>query len=99
MAKEQSFDVVSKVDLQELRNAIQMAQKEIATRFDFRGSRASVVLEGEPLKLKIRADHEVQLKSVLDVVETKITKRGVSLKAFVWDALEPLLRCRRHREH
>ena len=90
MAQDHSFDLVSKVNLQELRNAIQQAQKEIATRFDFQRSRASVEFEESSLTLKLAADHHAQLSSVVDVVETKLAKRGVSVKALAWKALEPL---------
>ncbi|MBI4341029.1 MAG: YajQ family cyclic di-GMP-binding protein [Candidatus Omnitrophica bacterium] len=90
MAQEHSFDVVSKVNLQELRNAIAQAQKELATRFDFRGSQASVAYEESDGALKVTADHQAQLRSVVDVVETKLAKRGVPLKAFVWGQPEPL---------
>ena len=90
MAQEHSFDIVSKVNLQEVRNAIQMAQKEIATRFDFRGSSASVVFEESPPLLKVTGDHHAQLTSVIQVVETKLAKRGVSLKAFSWKDPESL---------
>ena len=68
MAKDHSFDVVSKVDLQELRNAVQMAQKEIQNRFDFKGSSASIALEEDPYALKLTADHSVPPQSVVDVL-------------------------------
>ena len=85
MAQEHSFDIVSKVNLQELRNAVQQAQKEIATRFDFKNTSASIQFSEEtPSALKLTADHLGQLKSVIDVLETKLVKRGVSLKAFAW---------------
>ncbi|MBI3615684.1 MAG: YajQ family cyclic di-GMP-binding protein [Candidatus Omnitrophica bacterium] len=90
MGKDHSFDFVSKVDLQELRNALQQAQKEIATRFDFKGSSASLLFEESSGTLKLAADHSMQLKSVADVLETKLVKRGVSLKAFVWKDPEAL---------
>ena len=90
MAQDHSFDIVSKVNLQELRNAIQQAQKELGTRFDFRGSCASVVFEESAGTLKLTADHEAQLNSVLDVVETKLAKRGVPIQAFAWEQPEPL---------
>ncbi len=90
MAQDHSCDVVSKVNLQEVRNAIAQAQKEIATRFDFRGSSASVTCEESPAMLKVTADHQAQLRSVVDVVKTKLAKRGVSLKAFVWKDPEQL---------
>src|SRR3989338_6959135 len=90
MAAEHSFDIVSKVNLQEVRNAIQMAQKEIATRFDFRGSSASVVFEESPAALKVTGDQQAQLRGVMEVVETKLAKRAVSLKAFAWKDPEQL---------
>ena len=90
MAHDHSFDVVSKVNLQEVRNAVHMSQKELSTRFDFRGSSASVLFEESPAVLKVTADHQAQLDSVVDVVETKLAKRGVSLKAFAWKEPEQL---------
>jgi uncharacterized protein YajQ (UPF0234 family) len=90
MGHDHSVDIVSKVNLQELRNAIQQAQKEISTRFDFRGSSASLMFEEASGLLKITADHQAQLRGVVDVVETKLAKREVPLNAFVWKAPEPL---------
>ena len=90
MAAEHSFDIVSKINLQELRNAIQQAQKELVNRFDFKGSSAGVTLEEEPLGLRLTADHDVQLRSVVDVVQGKLAKRGVSLKSFTWAAMEAI---------
>ena len=90
MAQEHSVDIVSKVNFQELRNAIQQAQKELATRFDFRGTSASILFEEDPPVLKVAADHHAQLRSVIDVMESKLARRGVPLKAFAWKAPEPL---------
>ena len=90
MAQEHSCDIVSKVNLQELRNAIAQAQKEISTRFDFRGSSASVDYDESVAVLKVAGDHEAQLRSVIDVVETKLAKRGVPLKSFAWAEPERL---------
>jgi len=90
MAQEKSFDFVSKVNLQELRNAIQQAQKELGTRFDFRNTSASIVFEEAPPLLKLTADHQGQLRSVVDVLETKMSKRGVSTKVWDWKAVEAL---------
>ena len=90
MGSDHSFDVVSKINLQELRNAIQQAQREIGTRFDFKGSSASVTLEESPLVLKVTADHHAQLNSVTEVVNSKLAKRGVALNAFAWDDPEQL---------
>ena len=90
MAQEHSVDIVSKVNLQELRNAIQQAQKEMSTRFDFRGASAGLVFEESPPALKVTADHHAQLRSVVDVVESKLAKRGVPLKSFAWKTPESL---------
>ena len=90
MGQDHSFDIVSKVNLQEVRNAIAQSQKEISTRFDFRGASASLIFEESPPMLKVSADHQAQLKSVTEVVEGKLAKRGVSLKAFVWKTPEQL---------
>lgn len=90
MADDHSFDIVSKIAMQEFRNGIQQAQKEIGTRFDFRGSSAGVVFEESPPLLKVTADHQQQLRSVAEVVETKLAKRGVSVQALAWKAVEQL---------
>ncbi len=87
---EHSFDFVSKVDLQEFHNALQQAQKELATRFDFRGSSAGLVFEESPPLLKVTADHLAQLRSVVEVFESKLAKRGVSVKACAWQSAERL---------
>lgn len=90
MAQEHSCDIVSKINLQELRNAIQQAQKEIGTRFDFRGSSASLEFEETAGVVKLTADHHGQLGSVVDVLENKLVKRGVSVKALAWSEPEQL---------
>ncbi len=90
MAQDHSFDIVSKVNLQELRNAVAQAQKELGTRFDFRGSTASLEFEEGSGVLKMTADHHVQLQSVLDVLEGKLAKRGVPVRVFDWHEPEQL---------
>lgn len=90
MAQDHSFDIVSKVNLQELRNAIQQAQKEIGTRFDFRGTSASLQFEESVGVIKAAGDHQAQLNSVLDVLHSKLAKRGVPVNAFAWKAAEQL---------
>jgi cyclic-di-GMP-binding protein len=87
MATEFSFDVVSKTDMQEVSNAIQQAQKELAQRFDFKGSKSSIELSGEELVLV--SDDEGKLVSVKDIVESKLVKRKVSLKALEYGKIEP----------
>ena len=90
MAQDHSCDIVSKVNLQELRNALQQADKEITTRFDFKGSGAGVSFDEPSGLLKVTGDDQAQLRGVIEVVNGKLAKRGVSLKAFVWDEPEQL---------
>jgi cyclic-di-GMP-binding protein len=87
MAQEFSFDIVSKTEMQEVANAIQQAQKELAQRFDFKGSKSSIELSNDEITLV--SDDEGKLRSVKDIVETKLVKRGVSLKALDYGKLEP----------
>ena len=85
VAGESSFDVVSKVDRQEVDNALNQAAKEISQRYDFKGVDASIAWSGETVVM--RANSEDRVKAVLDVFQTKLIKRGVSLKAL--DAGDP----------
>ena len=80
-----SFDVVSKVDRQEVDNALNQAAKEIAQRYDFKGTDASIAWSGDSILM--RASSEDRVKAVLDVLQTKLVKRGVSLKSL--DTGEP----------
>ncbi len=86
---ESSFDVVSSVDLQEVKNAIAQALKEIGTRFDLKGSGSEITLEGEEIRLA-SAD-EFKLKAVIDVLETRLVKRNVPLKALTYGTIERAL--------
>ena len=86
MAQESSFDIVSKTDLQEVANAIQQAQKELGQRFDFKGSKSEITLTGEELVLV--SDDEMKLKSLKDIVEGRLVKRNVSLKAIDYGKVE-----------
>lgn len=90
MPQEHSFDIVSKVNLQELNNAVIQAQKEVRTRFDFKDSSASIQFDESLPGIKLMADNSMQLKSVVDLLETKLVKRGVSLRAFSWKEMEQL---------
>ena len=85
---ENSFDVVSKVDLQEVSNALQQALKEIHTRYDLKDSKSDIQLDAKEGLVLASAD-EYKLKSVNDVLQTKLVKRGVSLKALTYGAIEP----------
>ena len=87
MAGEFSFDVVSEFDAQELRNALDQARREIATRYDFKGSRAEVTQEKDALA--IHTDSELRAKAIRDLVESKAIRRNLSLKIFDWGPIEP----------
>ncbi|MCD0178342.1 MULTISPECIES: YajQ family cyclic di-GMP-binding protein [Micrococcus] len=79
MASDSTFDVVSKVDSQEVSNALNQAQKEIAQRYDFKGVGAEIDFSGE--KILMKASSEERVKAVKDVFESKLVKRGISLKS------------------
>jgi hypothetical protein len=79
MAAESSFDVVSRVDQQELDNALNQARKEIAGRFDFKNSIASIELDKDTIT--VLADDEMKLRNVVDIIQSKAVKRGIDIKA------------------
>jgi cyclic-di-GMP-binding protein len=87
MAKENSFDIVSKTDYAEVTNAINQTTKEISQRFDFKGSKATVELQGKDLLLA--AEDETKLRNMNDILQGKLVKRGVSLKALDYQRIEP----------
>lgn len=87
MAGDSSFDVVSKVDPQEVENALNQAHKEIAQRYDFRGVDASIKMAGETVMME--ANSEERVKAVLDVFIAKLAKRGVSLKSLDYGDPQP----------
>ena len=87
MAKENSFDVVSQVDMQEVNNAVDQAIRELRTRFDFKGSRSEISYDGETILLV--GDDEFKLRNIIDILETKMVKRGVDLKSMLYGKIEP----------
>ena len=88
MASDCSFDVVSKVDMDEVKNAVSQAMKEIGQRFDFKGSVSKIELKDEGV-LTLTSDDEVRLKAVVDVLQSKLVKRGVSIRAMEFGKVEP----------
>lgn len=82
-----SFDIVSKVEKQNLEDAVNQAQREISTRFDLKNSKSSIELSD--LTITIVADDEMKLKNVVDILQSKCVKRGVSLKALKYGKAEP----------
>lgn len=89
MADEFSFDIVSKVDLQAVDNAVNSANRELTTRFDFKGSVSRIDLDKKESKLTFHSDNEGKLKSVVDILQGRLVKQGVSLKALDFGKLEP----------
>lgn len=87
MASEYSFDVVSKVDMQEVNNAVTQAMREIETRFDFKGSKSDIKLENE--QLVVASDDDYKLKGVIDILQTKLIKRGVPILNLDYGKVEP----------
>jgi cyclic-di-GMP-binding protein len=88
MAAENSFDIVSKVDMQEVRNAIDQATKEVRTRFDLKDSKSEINLEGEEA-IQLASVDEYKLQAVTEILRQKLVKRGVSLKALTFGKVEP----------
>jgi len=86
MAQEHSFDIVSRIDLQEAANAVNVALKEIRNRFDFKNSRADILLEKD--KLTLVSDDDFKIKSLRIALEEKLVKRKVSLKALDYGKIE-----------
>jgi len=87
MASEYSFDVVSKVDMQEMNNAVQQSLKEIETRFDFKGSKSDIKLEND--QLTVTSDSDFKLQSVVDILQSKMIKRGVPILNLDYGKIEP----------
>jgi uncharacterized protein YajQ (UPF0234 family) len=87
MAKENSFDIVSKTDYAELTNALNQTEKEISQRFDFKGSKAAAVMVAKDLQLT--AEDDTRLRNMNDILQSKLVKRGISLKALDYQKIEP----------
>ncbi len=88
MAADNSFDVVSKVDLQEVKNAVDQATKEVNARFDLKNSKSTIVVEGTDA-IQLASQDEYTLKAVIEILGQKLVKRGVSLKNLEYGKLEP----------
>jgi cyclic-di-GMP-binding protein len=88
---ENTFDIVSKIDLQEVSNAIQHAMKEIVTRFDLKDSKSSITLEAKDNAIILHSIDEYKLKAITDILQAKLIKRGVSLKGLTYAPIENAL--------
>jgi len=90
MAQQNTFDIVSQIDHAEVVNAINQALKEVQTRFDFKGSKSNIELEGQEAII-LTSDDEYKLKSLNDILQTKFVKRGVPLKGLTYGKIESAL--------
>src|SRR5271166_2094371 len=86
---ENTFDIVSKIDIPEVVNAIQQAQKELTTRFDLKDSHSSITLNEKDNKITLASKDEFKLKAVIEILELKLTKRKVPLKGLNFGPLIP----------
>lgn len=87
MASNCSFDVVSEVNMQEVDNAVNQAKKELSQRYDFKGSKAEINLDKD--EIKIIAEDEFRIRSIIDILQSKLVKRGVPLKSLDYGKIEP----------
>ncbi len=87
---ENTFDIVSKIDLQEVSNAIQQAMKEVTTRFDLKYSKSNIELEGKDA-IVLHSIDEYKLKAINDILQAKLVKRGISLKGLTYTPIETAL--------
>jgi len=91
MATLNSFDIVSKIDLQEVKNAMDQAMKEIHQRFDFKGSKSEITLDEKENQIVLVSDDPYKLKSVVDILQSRLVKRGISLKSLNFGKVEEAL--------
>jgi hypothetical protein len=89
MASDNSFDVVSKVDIQEVKNAIEQASKEVGARFDLKDSKSKIELVENNEAIQLASASEYTLKAVVEILSQKLVKRGVSLKNLEYEKIEP----------
>ncbi len=88
MASDSSFDIVSKVDLQEVDNALNQARKEIIQRYDFKGSKTNIELKQKENEIVVISDDDFKMKAVVDIMQSKFVKRNVPLKALTYNTIE-----------
>jgi uncharacterized protein YajQ (UPF0234 family) len=89
MAQQNSFDIVSEVNLQEVDNALNQARKEISQRYDFKDSKTLIEYNAKDTQISVHTIDEFHLKSAVDVVQSKLVKRGISLKALRYGSIDP----------
>jgi len=84
-----SFDIVSRVDMQEVDNAINQARKEIIQRYDFKGTKTSIEVNAKEFEIVLISDDDFKMRAVVDILQSKFVKRGVPLKALTYGEIEP----------
>ena len=89
MSNQFSFDIVSEIDFQEVDNAINQATKEIQQRYDFKGSKSEITLNKKENVINVFSDDDFRLKSVIDILQNKMIKRGISIKALKYGSVIP----------
>ena len=89
MAKQNSFDIVSQVEMAEVKNAVNQAMREVGQRFDLKGSNSRIEINESEAALVLTSSDEFKLKAVNDILQQKLVRRGVSLKALSYGAVEP----------
>ena len=89
MASSSSFDIVCEMNLQEVTNAVDQARREVANRYDFRGSNCKIELDKQDHSLRLIADDEMKMQTLIDILLTKLVKREVPTKALVYGKTEP----------
>ena len=89
MPSDSTFDIVSKVDMQEVDNAINQTRKEIAQRYDFKGSKTSIELKQKENEIIVLSDDDFRMKASVDILQNKFVKRNVPLKALSYSSIEP----------
>lgn len=89
MASEHSFDIVSKINLQELDNALNQARKELQQRYDLKDSKSAILFNEKDMELTLESASEFTLKAVIDVLQSKLIKRNISTKVLDFQKIEP----------
>jgi cyclic-di-GMP-binding protein len=90
MAAQASFDITSSVDLQEVDNAVNQAKKELAQRYDFKGSKSSIELKADDNLIELIADDNFKMEAVWEILQTRLVRRGVPTKNMKASAIEPI---------
>lgn len=89
MAQQNSFDIVSEINMQEVDNALNQARKEIATRYDFKDTKTAIDFNQKEKEIVVLSDNDFRMKAVIDIIQNKMIKRGVHIKSLQYGNVEP----------